>query len=318
MVDGTIGESMSEGSRTAEELAVLRATSARLVEPFARVNADLKMRLEAVGAAVQAQNERLSQMGAAFARPSFDWSSFTERFTAVARPILESFGGIILANRIEHSGWLPHRTLPDAEILAAIEHLDDLSAAIDRHYREKWPAVRAIFEERLATYDIDPTGEAQASFREALACHEAGLYRAVSRTLFPVVDALGHRHVPKQEQPKAPKIKGQKGPAKQPKKSSHPLPASILEEWPVSVLMVEGISSLVLFTSLDSHLYGFAFAEQLEALRKSPVPNRHAALHGLIPYETFQNSVNALIQVDYIFGVLDAWVRHQATEGVPA
>jgi len=44
----------------------------------------------------------------------------------------------------------------------------------------------------------------------------------------------------------------------------------------------------------------------LARMEADPVPNRHAALHGIIVYRSFKNSLNAIFMTDYIFQVVDA------------
>ena len=40
------------------------------------------------------------------------------------------------------------------------------------------------------------------------------------------------------------------------------------------------------------------------ALRQNPIPTRHAVAHGLVPYSSRQNSLNALFIADYVFAVV--------------
>ena len=43
--------------------------------------------------------------------------------------------------------------------------------------------------------------------------------------------------------------------------------------------------------------------EDRERLQQDPIPNRHAALHGLVVYSSQQNSLNAIFIADYIFRI---------------
>ena len=58
-----------------------------------------------------------------------------------------------------------------------------LQTSLLSYYTDNWGEVRAQLETQLSSYNIDD--EAEATFREALDAHEAGLYRCVSRVLFP-------------------------------------------------------------------------------------------------------------------------------------
>jgi hypothetical protein len=42
----------------------------------------------------------------------------------------------------------------------------------------------------------------------------------------------------------------------------------------------------------------------LAAVADDPVPNRHAALHGLLPYAAQKHSMNMLIVADFLFQVI--------------
>ena len=53
-----------------------------------------------------------------------------------------------------------------------------------------------------------------------------------------------------------------------------------------------------LFTGVESE-------EHRECLKKNPVPNRHAAIHGLVVYSSQQNSLNMIFLTDYIFQVIN-------------
>jgi hypothetical protein len=41
-------------------------------------------------------------------------------------------------------------------------------------------------------------------------------------------------------------------------------------------------------------------------LESDPVPNRHAAIHGLIVYNSFWHSLNVIFMTDYAFQVVTA------------
>ena len=44
--------------------------------------------------------------------------------------------------------------------------------------------------------------------------------------------------------------------------------------------------------------------EDRDRLKQDPVPNRHAAIHGLVVYSSPQNSLNAIFIADYIFRIV--------------
>jgi hypothetical protein len=59
---------------------------------------------------------------------------------------------------------------------------------------------------------------------------------------------------------------------------------------------------MALYKRLLHHLYAPANKPPLVAsIANDSVPNRHAALHGLVVYKTRRNSINALIMADFAF-----------------
>ena len=43
------------------------------------------------------------------------------------------------------------------------------------------------------------------------------------------------------------------------------------------------------------------------------VPNRHAAVHGLVVYRSFKNSLNTLFMTDYVFQIVNAVKKRMAS-----
>ena len=114
----------------------------------------------------------------------------------------------------------------------------------------------------------------------ALSAHEAGLYRCVCRVLFPEIErVIGTGRVRK------------KGIEK------------LMGERDLAELAFREPFGYVSFSRFVNHAY-----EQVKADRRrferDPVPNRHAAMHGLVPYKTHKHSMNMLILTDYVFQIL--------------
>ena len=61
---------------------------------------------------------------------------------------------------------------------------------------------------------------------------------------------------------------------------------------------------LVLFGRLFEHLYETVNKENKSVFVEDDVPNRHAAIHGLVSYSTHKHSVNMIIIADYFFQIL--------------
>ena len=46
-----------------------------------------------------------------------------------------------------------------------------------------------------------------------------------------------------------------------------------------------------------------------KCFEQDPIPNRHAALHGLVIYSSMQNSLNSIFMTEFIFQVISALKR---------
>ena len=80
-------------------------------------------------------------------------------------------------------GWVPNHTTPFGLVAECGDDDAKMRASLLTYYSDNWGEVRARLEARMSSHGVDD--EAKATFREALNAHEAGLYRAVSRVLFP-------------------------------------------------------------------------------------------------------------------------------------
>jgi hypothetical protein len=61
------------------------------------------------------------------------------------------------------------------------------------------------------------------------------------------------------------------------------------------------------FGRMAHHLYETASTqERVAELANDPVPNRHAAVHGLVTYRTMQSSLNALIMTEFMYQAIPA------------
>ncbi len=229
--------------------------------------------------------------------PALDaFREFDARWTAMFAGIQEQFRSFApmfeqLAKheahckRLEVAGWLPHPASPwhllDDEDLCG----EELNKAIEAYYRENWPAVKISISEAIAGYTID--AEAKATFGEALSAHEAGLHRCVARTLFPEIERVSRTKLHGGAMDKI---------ASQPK-----LQEAISNLYPSDIAR-DGISGMRLYNKLIDHLYvSMPTPERVEAIAAEPVPNRHAAVHGYVAYNTLRHSMNALIIAEYLF-----------------
>ena len=162
---------------------------------------------------------------------------------------------------------------------------DAIHRLFTEHYRERWSAVHGDIEVSLAEYDIDD--EAKASFGEALNTHQAGFYRSVCRVLMPEIERVSRVELHGDGLDRI---------------TSQPLLRKLAGRLPISAVGPGGFLALNLFRRLSEHLYEHVDDEDSRRrFAQDPVPNRHAAVHGLVVYSSMQNSLNADFMADFIF-----------------
>lgn len=213
-------------------------------------------------------------------------------------------------------GWIPNQTTPFDLVAECGEDDSKLQTALLTYYTENWGEVRARLETRLSSYNLDD--EAKATFREALDAHEDGLYRSVSRVLFPEFERVF----------RAVLFEGRAGRTRYNsfvEKLSGEHANLYLEDF-----LVAGIQDMVLFGYLTEgvkkpgaqtvgssattpeYVPGLAIEvdeTNIERARQSPIPTRHAVAHGLVAYSSRQSSLNALFIADYVFAVMSRALR---------
>jgi hypothetical protein len=149
--------------------------------------------------------------------------------------------------------------------------------------------VRSKLTEHILQYNIDQ--ESKETFLEALDAHEAGLFRCGCRVLFPEVERLSRIE-----------LLGNALPSKASQKDLR----GVAGDLTMSETEPGGRFALDLYRKLEKHLYANVESTTLIQYEQDSVPNRHAALHGLVAYRTAQNSLNTIIMTDYIFQVIHA------------
>jgi hypothetical protein len=201
-------------------------------------------------------------------------------WSAAAAPYLQAFRKWDRAvDAVNAVGWLPYRSEPPLRLME--ECGDDfvlLNKRFSNYYRTRWSEIRDDMKSRLADYHIDD--EARETFREALSAHEGGHYRCVCRVLFPEIERMigvGRRKTDMLE-----KLTGTRD---------------------LADLAFRERFGLILFDRLVDHMYEDV-GDKREKFERDPVPNRHAAMHGLVQYSTHKHSMNMLILTDYVFEIL--------------
>ena len=184
--------------------------------------------------------------------------------------------------KLREAGLLPHRTTPWSTFQG--EDLNAVSRITFEHYANNWDQIEKQIITELDGYQISTS--AKQSFYEALACHRNRLYRPAVLTLLPSVEM---------EFRKAFELK-----AGDPGASLKEL-RKIIKKVPAGYVLSH-VAPFDMFRVLDEHLYESVETEEtLEKFQNDPVPNRHAAIHGLIEYTDVLHSLNAIIIADYVF-----------------
>jgi hypothetical protein len=190
----------------------------------------------------------------------------------------------------KEAGWLPHHTTPF--VMVHDEWSPSvLSAFLDIYYLDNWPRIRKDFEKHLVTSKVDD--EAKATFLEALEAHGLGLYRVAPRLLFPEIERLARNEFRPGQVGRMPIIENIRDKVER-------------QEIGLSELAPAGGEPFFAqFERMAHHLYETVLTpEKLAALTSDPVPNRHAALHGLISYRTMKTSLNALIMTEFMYRII--------------
>lgn len=188
----------------------------------------------------------------------------------------------------DRAGWLLHHTTP-LHLITADMTAHDVVPVLEAYYRDNWPQVTAEFRGQLATLDIDE--EARAVFEEALAAHGAGLYRATVRVLFPEIECVAREHLLEGT------LKGITS-LTAVRRAADGLAWNELQPFGEGPLVGQ-------FLTMSDHLYTAARTpDRIAELAASPIPNRHAALHGLVAYNSLQSSLAALVMTEFMFKMI--------------
>jgi len=213
------------------------------------------------------------------------------------------------AEHLMKRGWVPNRTTPFPEI---VECRDDISGSrlneiLLAHYTDDWTSVKSELNSSVDTWNVDE--EAKAVFREALSLHEARFYRSVSRLLFPEIERL-FRTVLLEDTP------GHVGTIDY-LKIANDLSASA-DEISLETFTIAGIQDMVLFAYLcgghkspeyEPGLGTNIDQKNITGALASPIPTRHAVVHGLVGYPEPQHSLNAIFIADYFFSLISSLIH---------
>ncbi|MDG4647281.1 hypothetical protein P6F26_02390 [Roseibacterium sp. SDUM158017] len=193
----------------------------------------------------------------------------------------------------ETSGLLPHATTPWEQFSEDNPAL--FGPTVVSFYKESWDAAEEKFRIDLEEYDV--SDEAKRAMHDALICHRHELFRSVVLTLLPYVEMEFRK-------------------AFQIDVGGHAASLQELRDivWKVPAgIVLSHAAPMDLLEILDAHLYEkVKTAEALSRFQADQIPNRHAAIHGLIEYSSLENSLNTLIVADYVFFIISQLRKHSS------
>ena len=220
-----------------------------------------------------------------------DWFNRTVQENATA---ISAFGAAMLhfaywarySTLVKSAGWLPHCEMPYQELDKHACDPNAITELILTHYRDNWQEIRANLESVLERCPINE--ESKLTFREALEAHQSGLYRSVCRVLLPEIERLVRVEL---KSDKVGTIRVEQ------------VFKCLADRGEISYeqLQLGDIYNHDLLGQLMHHLYKEVREENRQEFIDDPVPNRHAAIHGLVTYSTEQNSLNTIFMADYVF-----------------
>ena len=218
---------------------------------------------------------------------------YASQIASVSRRLADLTNPFIEARRrgqlLERHEWFPHYTMPEFLFGGHIGDAD-FNALVLAYYRENWAEVRQMIEQNLSDCPVD--GETKAAFHEALDSHASGRYLSVCRNLLPELERLVRIH-----------LYGDKVGSFSVEKQMDIYFGNL----PVSVFPDRSLGWIG-FKYLQNHLYAHIKDEaDRERYVNHQIPNRHAAIHGLVTYDNVQNSLNSIFVADYVLQLITAW-----------
>lgn len=200
-----------------------------------------------------------------------------------------------MCERLEALGWLPHDTSPFALVEEDRADQPALDAAIEAYFSEEWSGIATKLIAGIEGCDIDD--EAKASFAEAVAAHGAGFHRCAPHLLFPEIERVSRKEI--------------HGGALDKMASQQQLVQAISRLTP-GEMSSSGVSGLRFYRKLTEHLYQHMKDEAAIAVAAGdPVPNRHAAVHGIVVYNTAKSSLNSIFVADYLLRAISTIKQYQ-------
>jgi hypothetical protein len=251
----------------------------------------------AIGADLEAASKRWREAMAPLTAVGERFRRQMEAMQATLAPLAEQIKWIEeqerQCERLERAGWLPHKSSPFDMLKSNVVDDAGIDAAVGEYYASHWPDVSATLRSEIDECALDD--EAKECFAEALAAHDAGLYRCPPRLLFPEIERVARTELHGGELERI--------------TSQDTLVQAIGGLTPAEMAST-GMTGLRFYKKLTEHLYRhLKDADRVAAAKADPVPNRHAAVHGLISYTSAKSSLNALLVADYLLQAISTIKR---------
>jgi hypothetical protein len=219
-----------------------------------------------------------------------------EELKRTAEPAAENFRLVVeglselyrQSQLIGNAGFVPHPTMPQNLIRQSSGDAKRLSELFEQYYRERWVDVRDSMIKQVNSYRIDD--EAKEVFREGVILHGKAHYRLVVRLLFPEIERMARRELYEDKLGRIYNV--QEG------------FSELIRKLPFPDLDPSWFFGFTQLKLLNEHLYIKVKDRNRKQIEADPVPNRHAAVHGLVVYRTAKNSLNTIFMTDFIYQVV--------------
>ena len=224
----------------------------------------------------------------------------SSKLQSILGPILRPFPPLVhpKARMAAKLGWVVHHTLPTTVLEDATE--EDVDEAIMTHYKERWTEVRKDIELATSRYLVDQ--DSKETMNQALSAHEQGLYRLVPRAMVAEIERATRVQLHGNIVDRGLNIKG--------------TILSAVDDLPISSFH-DLTSGTMQYETLEKHLYEHIHDENDRSqFAESPIPNRHATVHGLVPYASEKSSLNSIFLTDFVFLMITQIKKEKITEAL--
>jgi hypothetical protein len=206
------------------------------------------------------------------------------------------FADVSKSTKALEAGWVPFKGMP-CDDMSLEWSMQDFDTYLSNFTADKWPSIRSAFTKTVKASGVDQ--EAIETFQEALLGYEQGNYRSVVRVLFPEIERVARESVyggSRQED-----SAGRRGRAKM-NTSLRDYRHAVRHELPAGLAM-HSTFGFTLTNKMDEHLYTWVGEDEvsLSKFRDDPIPNRHASMHGYVPYSSRKNAFNTIAMAAFMF-----------------